>query len=491
MLLPFRLLPILLLPILLGFSATALASLEGTFIGTGTATFQCLGPTGPFSANTQVQLVATGTDYSLSIRDTAGTYSYNGTGTISQDGNDFFFNTSGDVTINVGNAAIDDTYTPSFINFSYEQNGEELILIGGPTPSPEIVAGAGACSDLDGILSITLTLSDLSPAGGGGQLIITEETPGSSVTDALLFNTQIQNTVNGINRRINGALSAIKSLVTPRFTDNGFGLHGQTGLNAGDEDTLPFGVWGNYSYTNFENDLSSTAFDGSSHGFLGGVDVAAWNNAIIGVALGFDTADIDTGFNNGNQKAETFTIAPYYGAILSDIISVDFNFGYSYVDYDQFRTSGATRIGSTPTADRLFGSFNLSTIYFVDRWVLGSRVGFLYARSTIDSYTESDGTIIADLATRVGTFSLAGDAAYSFGNYEPFLNLAYQYDLTLTEVGVGSGPVPANDKDDILLTAGIRYFEKSGISGNLEYSKRFLRENFDEDRLSVTLRIDY
>ena len=52
-------------------------------------------------------------------------------------------------------------------------------------------------------------------------------------------------------------------------------------------------------------------------------------------------------------------------------------------------------------------------------------------------------------------------------------------------------PQPSNDDDDLLFTAGVRYFESSGISGNLEYSKRFLRDDFDEDRISLTVRIDY
>jgi len=56
---------------------------------------------------------------------------------------------------------------------------------------------------------------------------------------------------------------------------------------------------------------------------------------------------------------------------------------------------------------------------------------------------------------------------------------------------VGGGAQPSNDRDDVLLTAGMRYFGKNGISGNLEYSKRFDRDDFDEDRISVTVRVDF
>ncbi|MCZ6803558.1 MAG: hypothetical protein O7D86_06430 [Proteobacteria bacterium] len=55
-------------------------------------------------------------------------------------------------------------------------------------------------------------------------------------------------------------------------------------------------------------------------------------------------------------------------------------------------------------------------------------MGALWAKNKIDSYTESDGTIVADSSTRVTTLSVAGDLAYSFQEYEPFVGLSYQYD---------------------------------------------------------------
>ena len=471
---------------LVAFSGPVFATLEGTFTGSGNASFVCNAPSiGPYNVPVNVLLVANGTSFTLALKDPGGRYAYDGSGGITQSGNNFIFNATGKVQIKVGNAGIDGTYDPSFLNnFVYTQNGDKLDIVNSPSPELNILSQT-PCGDI----SITVTLDNL--ALSSGQLVVSEETPGSSVTDALLFNTQIQNTVNGISNRITGALTAIRTTLTPRFSNNGFKLEGQTGLNAGDDEALPYGIWGNYSYTDYENDLSSTAFDGSSHGFLGGIDVAYWNNAIVGVAVGFETADIDTTFNGGNQATDTFTIAPYYGWMLNDVLSLDFNLGYSYVDYDQFRTNAGTRISSSPSADRFFGAFNLNTIYFVNNWVLGGRVGFLYARSKIDNFTESNGAVVSERATRVGTFSVAADAAYSLGNFEPFLNVSYQYDFTLLEISTATGPQPTNDNDDILLTTGVRYFEKSGISGNMEYSKRMLRDNYDEDRVSLTVRLDY
>jgi len=333
----------------------------------------------------------------------------------------------------------------------------------------------------------TLTLTT------GNNVITPEITPSSTVTEAVLFNTQIQTQVSDISRHITGVISGASYFWRPRIRDNKFTMEGATGLNAGDGSTVPYGVWGNYTYSDFDNDLSSTAFDGDTHSFLGGVDFAFWENTVLGVAFGYDNGDIDTTFNQGNQDTDSYTIAPYFGALLSDNLSLDFNVGYSYVDYDQFRTlpGTTTRVSSSPDADRWFGALNLNGITYYDNWILGARIGALWAKSVIDSYTESNGTPVAQSRSKLGSGSVAGDVAYSYKNFEPFVNVSYQYDFELTELTVTTGPQPSNDRDDVLMRVGVRYFNNNGISGNLEYSKRFDRDDFDEDRISFTVRADF
>lgn len=349
-----------------------------------------------------------------------------------------------------------------------------------------ILSGAVLAADCD----TTITGGTLTKSGGS-TTVASKETPSSTVTDAVLFNTLVTTSVFGISSHVSAALSSFISSFSPRFSKNNFQLDASLGVNAGDEVTIPYGIWGNYSYTGFENNLSTTAMDGSSHSFLGGIDFRVWETTIIGVALGFDNSDIDTGFNGGNQNTKTITIAPYFGAILNDTLSVDFSIGYSNASYDQFRTAGTTRVTSSPTADRRFLAFNLNAIKFIDSWILSSRVGAVYANSIIKGYTESNGATVATSRTKVSSVSIAGEAAYSIDEWEPFLNISYQYDYQSQEVVAASDPQPTNDKDDILLSTGVRYFESSGITGNLEYSKRIGRDNFNEDRISLTVRIDY
>jgi len=185
-------------------------------------------------------------------------------------------------------------------------------------------------------------------------VVIPEITPSSTLTEAILFNTQIQDTIFDISEHITFALASRLFFLRPRVRDNQFTMEGATGLNAGAGSTVPYGVWGNYSYSDYDNDLSSTAFDGTSHSFLGGIDFAFWDNTVLGLAFGYDNGDIDTTFNGGHQDTDSYTIAPYFGALLTDTLSIDFNVGYSRVEYDQFRTlpGTTTRVSSSPDADR-------------------------------------------------------------------------------------------------------------------------------------------
>ena len=407
-------------------------------------------------------------------------------------------NFHGDGTLTFADGDIDDFaadfygITPTSFNFTWDDTGINNSFVANGSGSGSVTSNGititGMGSEIGGqncLLDFTGTLNKTST-----DVITPDVTPSSSVTDAILFNTQIQSAITDISSHIGGALRGVGFFGGPRVTDNQFKIEGATGLNAGDDTSVSYGVWGNYSYTDYENDLSSTAFDGSNHSFLGGIDFGFWENTVLGVAFGYDKGDIDTTFNGGNQDTDSYTIAPYFGALLTDTFSVDFNVGYSKVDYDQFRTlpGTTTRVTSTPDADRWFSALNLNAITFYDKWILGGRIGALYASSVIDSFTESNGTFVAESRTKVGTFSIAGDVAYIYNNYEPFLNLAYNYDFSLREIAVISGPQPSNDDDDILMTAGVRYFNKNGISGNLEYSKRFLRDDFEEDRISLTIR---
>jgi len=351
---------------------------------------------------------------------------------------------------------------------------------------------SGSESTTGGFIACDFTLNGtLTLISSGGIIVNPEITPSTTLTAPLLLNTHIKTVTTNLGTRISDILRGVNPGL--QLVDNGLRYTADSGLNAGD---LPFnyGAWASYSYSDYDNDLSSTAFDGHTHSVLAGVDFAPWENTVLGIALGYENSDIDTRFNRGNQETDGFTVAPYFGWLLNDILSIDASVGWSWLDNDQFRTplGTTTRITSSPDGDRWFGMLNLNGATTWNNWILGARTGFLVAKNTTDAFVESDGTTVAEVESRLGQLNIGGDIAYSLGEWEPFARLIYEYDYQLTEITVvGGGPQPSNDDDNFVVGAGIRYFNANGWTGNLEWNKRLGREDFDEDTITITIRGEF
>ncbi len=451
----------------------------GSYSGTLTVNETCINQSPPpptFNRTEQIQLSfaitqsgsnITGTGTFLNLRN-GNTGTIQLTGTISSGGN-----VSGSVsTAQSGGGS---SFSGSF---SGTLSGNSLDL--------SVSGGDSSCPSQNGSGIMTRT------SGGSGELTVNPQvTPSNILTAPLLLATQVRSITTNIGTRIGDVLHGIQH-PGPRVSSNGLMYENSAGLNAGDR-MINYGAWASYAYSDYNNDLSSTAFDGHTHTVLAGVDVAPWEKVVIGLSAGYENSDIDTGFNRGNQQSEGYTIAPYFGAVLSDVWSVDFSAGYSNIDYDQFRLAPITnaKVTSHPNSDRWFGALNVNGLWTYDKWILGAKIGTLYTKSVQNSFTESDGTQVSQTDDRLGQWLLGGNVAYSLGEFEPFASATYERDYTRTTITVLTGPQPVNDNDDVLVGAGLRYFGPKGITGNLEWNKRVGRANFDEDVVTATLRLDF
>lgn len=377
------------------------------------------------------------------------------------------------------------------------------------TPSsPDDVAQRGGFEGVidveSGTMNLSLYLTDESPGTCVAELTGTftkgetdpsiidpEETASSVLTAPTILKTQVQAISTSLTARINDVVRGIGG--GPRVTANGV-YQGISGLAAG-EDGPSYGVWASYSYSDFDNDFAATLLDGHRHNVLFGADMTPRDNMVLGIAGGYEFASIDTDFNGGDQDTDGFTVAPYFGLILSDNWNVSASVGYSSLSTDQYRTDPllGTRIDSDPDSDRWFGTLNLNGYATWDNWLFTGRIGMLHARSDQESFTESDGTAVGKFETELGQWNVGGEAAYSWGDFEPFLRATYERDYSQTRLTLaGTGPQPSNDDDNFLFGLGLRYFSSdNGLSGNIEWYKRLGREDYDEDTFAATIRWDF
>ena len=277
------------------------------------------------------------------------------------------------------------------------------------------------------------------------------------------------------------------------------------GMAAGGGILAGYTLWGSYAYSNYESTTRLGAYEGGSENLLLGVDRFWGDRFLVGVALGYEDTDNDTTFNAGEQERDGFSFAPYALYLVNDVLSVDASVGYARIDTDQQRlnTTNGALITSDFEADRAFGTINLNAVYPTGNWVFGGRLGLLHAVESQDAYVETDsGPAAASQARSVGDRHvdltqgyLSLDAAYAFGEVEPYALAAYYRDISRDD-GRTAGGLPGgvvtqpNDRTEFQYGLGVRYYG-AGVSGSLEWLTTNGRENFDNDTFSVNVRIDF
>ena len=323
---------------------------------------------------------------------------------------------------------------------------------------------------------------------------VTNETASNVVTGQAVVRELSAMTVGGIGARIGGFLSPqllnAQGVDPDRASLFALGNIG-TGMSAGGGDGR-LGIWVSGAWSSIDNDLVSTAYDGNLYSALFGADYQMNDRFLAGIALGYESSDIDTTFNTGHSESDGFTIAPYAGYVLNRYFTVDVSGGFTFVDYDTRRTASGSSVSGRTESTRWFIAGNVNAYYAIDRITLGGKMGYSYTRENMDGFTESNSTTYTDRDYTIGQFRLGGTVGYQLGKVEPYLLTTYVYDAQMTEVAVGAGQAsPKNDRSGFDVGGGINFMLSDRVIGGFEGSTHVGRENFDSTTLSGNLRIKF
>ena len=170
---------------------------------------------------------------------------------------------------------------------------------------------------------------------------------------------------------------------------------------------------------------------------------------------------------------------------------MDFAAGYSRLSHDQAR--GPQRsITSDTNSKRVFFAGNGNWGQTYGNWYMSARAGITWLSSELDAVTESDGSFVPGSVFRIGQVSLGGEAAYSYGEWEPYVGATFNHAYSKTRRVFGAGiTAPDDDRSDLLLNTGIRFFGDNGLSGGAEYSTLLLRDNFTEHSFQFNIRAEF
>ena len=272
-----------------------------------------------------------------------------------------------------------------------------------------------------------------------------------------------------------------------------------TGQSAG-ADWNGWSVWGGYNRSDFESSVAVAPYDAVLNQVLFGADNLITDRVLAGVALGYENLDADTPFNGGGQQLDGFSITPYVAVLLSDVFSVDFAVGYTHLSIEQDRIDPAN--AATLSADidghRFFSNATLNAVYPWGDFVFGARAGLLYAAEFQDGYKEVGGPSARTVRGKhldLGQAFAGVDVAYIVGDFEPYAMAMYRNDLGRDD-GSLAGGLPGNvgsttpaDDDEVQYGLGLRYFASNGITANVEWTRTIGRALFDDDTLSLQLRM--
>lgn len=230
-------------------------------------------------------------------------------------------------------------------------------------------------------------------------------------------------------------------------------------------------VWSALGIKNLNDDIT----DGYINTVMAGLDFRLSDRLLSGLAIAYESTDLDTGFNDGEFKSDAFTIAPYGIYKITDQLSVDSSIGYSRVNYDFNRINGT--VTSSTDADRIFAALNFNYNYALNRIRFGTKAGYLYAVEKPDDFTESTGTTVSGKDIYLGQARIGARIGYMFDRVEPFIDLRYEYDNVSSDIALSNYD---DDRDGVVAALGLNFSLSSSVTGSILGRKELGRSNGDE-----------
>ncbi len=255
-------------------------------------------------------------------------------------------------------------------------------------------------------------------------------------------------------------------------------------------------VWINSTYSSLKNSFSRTRFDGDVQMAIAGYDLTVSDQYTLGAAFSYQTSNLVTRFNSGDERTKGFNISPYFAYLLSDTWSIDLSLGYGKFSTSQTRTIGtglftSVEVNNDFASTRSFFASNLTNVSTVGNWNLTSSIGIFAAKQKQDGFDDSFavGGLVPGSSQSVKQWNLAGEAAYSHRNSETFAGLIYEKLKDPEALQLSAGEQPSNDPSSFLLSAGWRHFGKE-LTADFMFSTRLGQDKIAEHGFLTTIRID-
>jgi outer membrane autotransporter protein len=186
---------------------------------------------------------------------------------------------------------------------------------------------------------------------------------------------------------------------------------GSSGGAAGDDiNSSRWGVFLSAKGATGNRDATSRAsgFDFDGWGITAGVDYRLTDDAILGIAGGYENTEAEIQQGGGNLDADTYSVSLYGTYYPTEAIYIDGLLGWGGSDIDQRRrinysiegrtaegaaTGGTTTVDQTATSNtdgnQLFAVLSTGYDFYRQRWTFGPNFRLQFRQIDVDGYSES------------------------------------------------------------------------------------------------------
>jgi hypothetical protein len=247
-------------------------------------------------------------------------------------------------------------------------------------------------------------------------------------------------------------------------------------------------TWSN-GHTTLWSDVTNTwtsvhqtngAYDANTQHITLAADTLAFDNTIIGMAVGIDNASANLISAQGNQNALSVSVTPYIAMLLDDVFIFEAHASLARGSNDLTEAASGVIGTGKYSSWRYVVSSALSATKAVNDLILTAALRYSFGQGDNDAFTDALGGRIAGSSAKLQIVSFSGEGAYHFSNgLEPFaqVNLQQIFSSTKSPITLPGdlSATPAGSGVSLLAGLGIRYFLDQRAILSLQGAGEFLR----------------
>ncbi len=294
----------------------------------------------------------------------------------------------------------------------------------------------------------------------------------------------------------------------------------QTGGGASAEPD-PFERWGGFVQGDLDigkvaGSSTQTGFDIHTWGLTLGTDYRFTGNHVLGAALGLVKANTDLNDNAGDQNTKGWSISVFGEYVPVENAYLDLIVNYGRNQYDTTRRvvgavqpSPAIEFASSPHGNQFAAAFSAGYQFYQQAWTLNPYGRIEYVNASIDSFQESGGAGALQVSSqryKRTVLTAGGQVQYAWsmawGVLVPYARAEFQYATQASDKPVTAQLVAVPTSGLILqlngadkhygnLAVGATAVLPRGVSGYFNYEYVFGNGQFDENRYTLGIRVDF